>query len=99
MGETLQQAVEAMKARLEGSGLDDGTACFVLRGEGVIVVEAGAVRAGTGDEQGDVTLSAEVEVFRAILEGRLSPTSAFLSGKLSIEGDMGLALRLASAMA
>jgi putative sterol carrier protein len=32
----------------------------------------------------------------AILDGRLSGVSAFLSGRLKIEGDLGLAMKLAA---
>jgi len=46
----------------------------------------------------DVTLTATAEVFEDILAGTQNPTSAFMSGKLSVEGDMGLAMRLAGVL-
>lgn len=96
MSEVIEAAVEAMQARF-GEGID-GTALFVLRGEGAVVVDADGVRAGSNNDDADVTLSASVDTFRAILDGDLSPTVAFMSGRLSIEGNMGLAMRLASSM-
>ena len=36
-----------------------------------------------------MTLTAGAEVFEQILEGDLDPTAAFMSGKLSVDGDMG----------
>jgi putative sterol carrier protein len=45
-----------------------------------------------------VTLTATAEVFEDILAGTQNPTSAFMSGKLSVEGDMGLAMRLAGVL-
>jgi putative sterol carrier protein len=43
-----------------------------------------------------VTLSMAGEDCVAILEGRLSGVSAYLSGRLRVDGDMGLAMRLAA---
>lgn len=96
MSEVIEAAVEAMQAKFP-DGID-GSAKFVLRGEGAVMVDAEGVRAEEEDAEADVTLAAEVEVFRAILEGRLSPTVAFMSGRLSVRGDMGLAMRLSSMM-
>ena len=94
MGEVIDKAVEAMRAKF-GDGFD-GTAKFVIGEEGSIIVDEDGVR--VSDEDAQVTLTAEVETFRAMLEGDLSPTMAFMSGRLSIEGDMGLAMRLAGRM-
>lgn len=96
MSEVIEAAVEAMQAKFP-DGID-GSAKFVLRGAGAVMVDAEGVRAEDEDAEADVTLAAEVEVFRAILEGRLSPTVAFMSGRLSVRGDMGLAMRLSSMM-
>jgi len=38
-------------------------------------------------------------VFRAILEGEMNPTSAFMTGKLTVDGSMGLAMQLGAALA
>ncbi len=94
MSDVIEKAVEAMRARF-GDGFD-GTAKFVIGEEGAVIVDEDGVR--VGDDEAQVTLTAGVETFRAILEGDLSPTMAFMSGKLSIEGDMGLAMRLAGRM-
>ena len=48
------------------------------------------------DEDADVTLSADVDTFEQILSEDLNPTAAFMSGKLSVDGDMGIAMKLAS---
>jgi putative sterol carrier protein len=46
-----------------------------------------------------VTLSAEADVFQSILSGETDPTGAFMSGKLTVEGDMAMAMQLAAALA
>ena len=47
------------------------------------------------EDEADVTLSASAEVFEAILEGEQNSTAAFMTGKLSVDGDMGMAMKLA----
>ena len=96
MSSVIEQAVEALNAKL-GDGGFDGTAKFSIEDEGSIVIDSDGARAA--DDDADVTLSADADTFRAILEGDLNPTAAFMSGKLKIDGDMGAAMRLAPALA
>jgi putative sterol carrier protein len=95
MSEAIDEAVAELNRRL-GGGSYDGTAMFVLTGEGSIFVDRGEAR--TGEGPADVTLTAAPETFRDILSGALNPTSAFMSGKLAVDGDMGAAMRLASVL-
>ncbi len=94
MSDVIDAAVAALSAKLSG-GLD-GVAKFVIPGEGAIMMDGAGVRAG--DEDADVTLTAEADVFRAILEGDMNPTMAFMTGKLKIDGNMGLAMKLGSVL-
>jgi putative sterol carrier protein len=95
MSEILDQAVTQLNQRMAGRSFE-GTAMFVLTGEGSIFVDQGEARAGEGPA--DVTLTATPDTFRDILTGTLNPTSAFMSGKLAVDGDMGAAMRLASVL-
>lgn len=95
MSATLQAAVAALNTKLDGAGFD-GVAKFVIKDEGSILVDQTGAR--QEDAPADVTLSADAETFRAILEGDLNPTAAFMGGRLSIDGDMGAAMRLAGAL-
>lgn len=69
---------------------------FDIEGAGVWkvdVTDAGVeVTEGGGDA--DVTIHASEETFRAIAEGKQNPTTAFMTGKLKIDGDMGAAMKL-----
>lgn len=93
MSDVVTAAVAALGERISGF---DGTAKFVIEGEGAIMVDNGAVRAG--DEAADVTLRADRDTFEAMLDGTVNPTMAFMTGKLKIEGDMGLAMKLGAAL-
>lgn len=96
MSDVINAAVAALATKMS-DGFAAGVAKFVIPGEGAIMVDSDGVRAG--DDAADVTLTAEAEVFRAILEGEMNPTSAFMTGKLSVDGSMGLAMQLGAALA
>ncbi|MDN5898496.1 MAG: SCP2 sterol-binding domain-containing protein [Brachybacterium sp.] len=58
-------------------------------------IEDGAGRVIPGGvDAPDTTFTTTSEVWMAIAEGRQDPMRAFMSGKLSVEGDMTLALRV-----
>lgn len=94
MSSVIEAAVAALQEKVPGGF--DGVAKFVLTGEGAVMIDQSGVRAG--DEEADVTLTADATVFKAILDGELNPTTAFMTGKLSVDGSMGLAMKLGSAL-
>lgn len=89
MSEVITAAVEKLSQKVSSF---DGVAKFIIPGEGTIMLDAQGVRAG--DEEADVTLTAEAEVFQGILNGEVNPTMAFMTGKLKVDGSMGLAMKL-----
>jgi putative sterol carrier protein len=93
MSEVINAAVAALSKKIESF---DGIAKFVVTDEGAIMIDENGVRAG--DDEADVTLTADAEVFKAILEGEINPTTAFMTGKLSVDGAMGMALKLGAAL-
>ena len=95
MSDVIEQAVAALNEKL-ASGAFDGTAKFVIEDEGAIMLDGDGARAG--DEEAEVTMSADAETFREILDGSLNPTTAFMTGRLKVDGDMGAAMRLAPAL-
>ncbi len=94
MSNVIDGAVEALRAKL-GDGFD-GSAKFHIIGEGSIVADGAGVR--ESDDDTDVTLSADRETFEAMLDGELDPSSAFMTGRLKIDGDMGAAMKLGAAL-
>ncbi|TKZ19258.1 SCP2 sterol-binding domain-containing protein [Shimia litoralis] len=96
MSDIVTAAVAALTEKLTGAAFD-GSAKFMIEGEGGIVIDADGVRAS--DEETDVTLTADAETFQSILEGDTNPTAAFMTGKLSVDGDMGMAMKLGSVLA
>jgi putative sterol carrier protein len=90
MSEFLEKAAAQINEKIAGF---DGSAKFEVRGEGNIVMDNDGAR--LADDDADVTLTADAETFRAIFDGDMNPTSAFMTGKLVIDGDMGQAMKLA----
>ena len=97
MSEIVDAAVKALNAKLGGSGID-GSVRFVIEDEGAVRIDGGGAAPDDGSEA-DCTLTANAETFQNLLEGELDPTGAFMSGKLTVDGDMGLAMRLGSLLA
>ena len=95
MSDIVNEAVTALNAKMADAGFD-GTAKFDIEGEGAVMIDGSGARAA--DEDADVTLSADADTFRGILEGDTNPTSAFMTGKLKVDGDMGMAMKLASVL-
>ncbi len=96
MSDIVNEAVAALNAKMDGAGFDGGTAKFDITGEGAVMIDADGARAG--DDAADVTLTADADTFQSILEGDTNSTAAFMSGKLKVDGDMGLAMKLASVL-
>ena len=96
MSDVISEAVAILNDKLAGTDIG-GTAKFSIEGEGAIIMDADGARAS--DDEADVTLSADADTFRSILDGDTNPTSAFMTGKLTVDGDMGMAMKLASALA
>lgn len=96
MSEILDTAVAALTEKLGGSDIG-GTVKFAIDGEGGVIVDGDGAR--VSDDPADVTLAADAETFQGIMSGDVNPTSAFMTGKLKVDGDMGLAMKLASMMA
>ena len=95
MSDVVTEAVAALNAKMDGAGFD-GTAKFIIEDEGSIIIDENGARAG--DDDADVALTASTETFKAILDGELNPTTAFMTGKLSVDGDMGQAMKLSGVL-
>ena len=93
MSDIITAAVTALSAKITSF---DGVAKFVIKGEGAIMMDPAGVRAG--DDPADVTMTAEADVFKGILSGDVNPTMAFMTGKLTVDGSMGLAMKLAGVL-
>ena len=59
-----------------------------------MAVNDGAVSVTEGGGEADTTISASEETMMAVVRGEQNPTTAYMTGKLKIKGDMGAAMKL-----
>ena len=69
---------------------------FAIEGEGawLVTVADGAISVAEGEGEADATISTSAETFDKIVAGEQNPTTAYMTGKLKIKGDMGAAMKL-----
>jgi putative sterol carrier protein len=96
MSEIIEKGIEALKEKLSGQTLASSVK-FVVKGEGAIRIDGDSVTAD--DSDADVTLTADADTFRGILEGDVNPTTAYMMGRLKLDGDMGVAMKLGALLA
>ena len=95
---TVQEFFETLPSRADTSktaGMNNSYG-FDIEGAGqwTVRVQDGSVTVADGMEDTDVTISASQEVFEKIIAGEQNPTSAYMTGKLKLKGDMGAAMKL-----
>lgn len=94
MSETFDAAVEKVREKLADAPPVEGSFKFEIADEGVILIRDGAL--STEDGEADVTVRADMETFRQMFAGELSPAAAFMTGKVDVDGDVSMAMRLSS---
>jgi uncharacterized damage-inducible protein DinB/putative sterol carrier protein len=91
----LDALTERMRAAV-GADSDLGkTLKFNLKGEGFIYIDSSSVT--NEDKPADLTLTVTIDDLRAIGQGKLSPTTAVITGRLGLS-DMGVAIGLRGKM-
>ncbi len=89
--DTLESRADAAKlAGMSNSYL------FDIEGEGewLVSVADGAITVTSGTGEADATITTSGETFEKIVAGEQNPTTAYMTGKLKIKGDMGAAMKL-----
>ena len=69
---------------------------FDIEGEGqwLVSVADGKIDVAEGGGDADATISTSADTFEKIVAGEQNPTTAYMTGKLKIKGDMGAAMKL-----
>lgn len=87
---------EMQKAVGADSGLGK-TLKFDFKGEGFVYIDGGSVT--NEDKPADCTIVVSKEDFEKMATGQLDGTMAFMQGKLKVNGDMSVAMKLQPLMA
>jgi putative sterol carrier protein len=95
---TVREFFEQLPTRVDASRTAGMNTTYVFDvtdvGAWTVRVSDGAVSVKEGAEDADCTISATEETLTRIVNGEQNPTTAYMTGKLKISGDMGAALKL-----
>jgi putative sterol carrier protein len=98
MAETVQEFFQNLASRADTSKTAGMSNSYLFDIEGAgqwkVDVDNGTVTVSEGGGDADATIQASEEVFQKIVNGEQNPTSAYMTGKLKIKGDMGAAMKL-----
>ena len=98
MTETTREFFEGLPARADASKLAgmNNSYLFDIEGAGkwTVDVNDGKVAVSEGGEDADAVITTNEETFEKIASGEQNPTSAYMTGKLKVKGDMGAAMKL-----
>jgi len=87
----VQQIAEQIKPKVEAAGFERSVK-FDTGADGVIVIDGASI--STDDAPADCTIKLSLGDLEDLIAGDLSPTAAFMTGKIKIEGDMSVAMAL-----
>ena len=98
MADTVREFIESLPARATGGSTGDMNNSYIFDIEGagrwLVEVRDGAVKVTEGGTDADCTISTSQEVFEKIIAGTQNATTAYMSGKLKVKGDMNAAMKL-----
>ena len=89
---------EGLEARVDTAKTAGMTNSYVFEIDGAgtwrVDVDDGKVAVKEGNGDADATIVASEDTFEQIASGDLNATTAYMTGKLKIRGDMGAAMKL-----
>ena len=98
MATTAREFFEGLESRVDPATTAGMTNSYVFDIDGAgmwkVDVADGNVSVTEGGGDADATISASEETFGQIASGDLNATTAYMTGKLKIKGDMGAAMKL-----
>jgi putative sterol carrier protein len=85
----IEDIAEKLRPRVEAADFDQ-TVKFDTGGDGVILINGNTI--STTDGPADCVISLSLDDLEALISGDLSPTMAFMTGKIKVTGDMSIAM-------
>jgi putative sterol carrier protein len=98
MAESVREFFEGLEQRADAdktAGMNNSY-LFDIDGAGqwLVAVKDGSVSVTEGGGEADTTISTSEETMLKVVNGEQNPTTAYMTGKLKIKGDMGAAMKL-----
>jgi putative sterol carrier protein len=100
MSQSVQEFFKNLASRADSAKTAGMTNSYLFEidgaGEWKVDVDDGTVTVteGGGGGDADAVISASEETFQKIIAGEQNATSAYMTGKLKVKGDMGAAMKL-----
>jgi putative sterol carrier protein len=94
---SLESATAAIRAKAGTAAPLGHTIQFDLGGDGVIFwdgTQTPPLVDNTARDEAETTIAISLENLDSLIAGQLNPTMAYMTGKLKIQGSMGVALKM-----
>ena len=97
---SLEKIIDGLKQRIgEDCGLGS-VVKFDFGEQGTVTLDATQIpnQVGESGAESDCTMVISIDDFMAMADGSLDGVSAFMTGRLKVQGDMGIAMKLAAVL-
>ena len=93
----MSEALDFVKQNAEGKDLSvlPGSIKWVVDSQ-IVFMNPDNGEIPDDDAEAACTITTDMETFKGMYDKSVSPQAAFMTGKLKVEGDMGIALKLQS---
>ena len=98
MADEAREFFETLESRIDESKTAGMTATYLFEVDGAgtwsVDVNDGKLTVTEGGNEADCTISVSEDNFEQLISGDLNPTTAYMTGKLKVKGDMSAAMKL-----
>jgi putative sterol carrier protein len=93
---SLENFTETVRSKVGDDAKLNATIKFAFKEGGALYIDGKSTPNTVSNDEGpaDCTVKVSLEDFGKLMERKLDPTTAFMMGKIKIEGDMGVAMKL-----
>lgn len=90
----LAEVTQKVQAAIAGASGFTNKVKFDFGSVGKLFIDGAAKKVSNEDGVADATVRVDFEDFKKLAQGALDPMMAFMSGKLKVDGDMSVAMKL-----
>jgi putative sterol carrier protein len=98
MADSVREFFEGLEQRADANKTAGMNSSYLFdidgAGQWLVAVKDGNVSVTEGGGEADTTITTSEETMLKVVNGQQNPTTAYMTGKLKIKGDMGAAMKL-----